>query len=421
MSSLLFLDLNQDVLLHIAASLPRPTLAILSSGCRALRNLYSVHLLDGCVTVTTDTLLSFRSFLDADPTRLQYLRRLQFTGWGPDLRTLILLRMGFHPEQPIPKVDTGKHVMEILRMAHSLNFLSLLDMDTELFPPAELKSTLARLPLLEHLYLGQTEDVHQDLIADILPNLRSVISQFRFIDRRIGNEDLETYHAFPGLPPLPLLRSHTNVLQSLSLCWVHLPRNLPPFPNVRCLELSLWSAPGGLRTLLTAFPNVEDLTIGPPRVSTVLDGSIFIQGEEQAATAEAQRASNRTLTSQWSRIRRIACVNALALYWLGLQYAVDQVEVREIDATSRMLETILNDLRPRCLTLLTHSRLMNLFVDPSKRTLNLLPQAPYVTHLVQLARVDRRERVRVLVSFDYYCILPMQLYPSLTSCLFSPS
>ncbi|KAI0711526.1 hypothetical protein C8Q76DRAFT_797804 [Earliella scabrosa] len=296
----------------------------------------------------------------------------------------------------MPKVDTGKHVMEILRMAHSLNFLSLLDMDTELFPPAELKSTLAQLPLLEHLYLGQTEDVHQDLIADILPNLRSVISQFRFIDRRIGNEDLETYHAFPGLPPLPLLRSHTNVLQSLSLCWVHLPKNLPPFPNVRRLELSLWSAPGGLRTLLTAFPNIEDLTIGPPRVDTVLDGSIFIQGEEEAATAEAQRASNRTLTSQWSRIRRIACVNALALYWLGLQYAVDQVEVREIDATSRMLETILNDLRPRCLTLLTHSRLMNLFVDPSKRTLNLLPQAPYVTHLVQLARVDRRERVRVL-------------------------
>ncbi|PIL28226.1 hypothetical protein GSI_09638 [Ganoderma sinense ZZ0214-1] len=352
-------DLNFDILLQIMSLSTAQDVESLTRTCRGLRVALAAELPRGEVTLEGRCLASFLAFASVKDgrDRLTYLHKLVLPGstYGESMS------------------NAGKHAMSIKDVkgalpdlfklaSHSIQSLTILDLDVFSFRPPELKAMLDSLPRLRELEMSRVEKRYQNTLTDTLPHLHALTLGFCSNDTDT-DPFLRAPHRAPNLQTLTLYNGILPVTEDAALSFpaVHTlrvcPRQLPCdvdacmrlFPNVRHATLDF---PEGYGALAPAFR--KDMRPGRPL--RAWSNPSAVQARRARFLARVQEARG---TGAWPHLQsvRAAGYDAWNIDRAGLvpQKGLARLEVACGQWTwqgetrgQRMFVSVLNELRPRC-------------------------------------------------------------------------
>ncbi|KAI1781609.1 hypothetical protein LXA43DRAFT_670004, partial [Ganoderma leucocontextum] len=240
-------DLNFDILLQILSLLTRPEVACLTRTCSALRVALSAELPRGDVTLEGRHLTSFLMFADvkSGKDRLSCFHKLVLPGSTYDTTEMS------SGEQAMSMKDVKQALSGILKLAaHTLESLSILDLDEFSFRPLELKKMLDSLPHLRELEMSGIDKKYQNVLVDVLPHLRTLTLAFL-------EDETNASPFFKGVPQsdLQAVTLHNGTFKDVTMS----------FPTVHTLRACPAKFPSDVDAYARIFPNVRDVTLDFPR------------------------------------------------------------------------------------------------------------------------------------------------------------
>ncbi len=337
-------DLNFDILLQIMSLLTRQDVACLTRTCRALRIALSAELPREDVTLEGRHLASFLMFASVKDGRgrLSYFNKLILPGSTYDES----LSSG---EQAMSMKDVKRALSDILNLvAHSLESLSILDLDAFSFRPLELKKMFGSLPHLRELEMSGIDKKYQDALAvDALTQLRTLTLAFL--------ED-ETDAS-------PFLKAPHSDLQAVTLYNGTFGDASASLPTVHTLRACPAKLPGDVDAYTHIFPNVRHVILDFPRDHVRMDVEFqkrmrschpYIEWPSPYVQSWPGRADflrrRQKKADAWPHLQSLRAVGhgAVKLSWAGLTCQVARVEVSCSQLLNQQLANVLNELHPRC-------------------------------------------------------------------------
>ena len=276
--------------------------------------------------------------------------------------------------------DVKRALSDIFKLAaHSLESLSILDLNALSFRPFELKKILDSLPGIRELKLSGVDKKHQNALVDTLPHLHALTLAF------VEDETNAT----------PFLKAPKSDLQTVTLCNGTFEDASISLPTVHTLRACPLEFPSEVDAYTRIFPNVHDVTLDFPRDYGHMDADFRRRMRSYNlstdwATPYAQSWRDEFLNrpkkkhDAWPHLQslRAAGDDAAKLSWAGLTCQVARVETGCWRLWKEQLARMLNELRPRAVVFHPGS-----FHGPWKGELTGLGQllalqdAPFVTRL----------------------------------------
>ncbi|PIL28256.1 hypothetical protein GSI_09668 [Ganoderma sinense ZZ0214-1] len=262
--------------------------------------------------------------------------------------------------------DVKRALPDLFKLAsHSLESLTILDLDVFSFRPPELKAMLDSLPRLRELEMSGVQKKYQNALTDTLPHLCTLILAF-YDDDTDTRPFLWTPHGAPNLQTLTLYNGTLPAKEDTSLT----------FPAVHTLRVCPRLFPDDVDACTRIFPNVRHATLDFPEgygalspafrmdMRTYRPGMAWPDPSVQAWRASflvrVQTAEHRG-PDAWPHLQsvRAAGRDAWNLGWAGLARGVARLEMacgqwswREqapgAPGGQRTLAGVLGELRPGC-------------------------------------------------------------------------
>ncbi|RDX46153.1 hypothetical protein OH76DRAFT_901028 [Lentinus brumalis] len=338
-------SLSLDNLLHIVDFLKPPDISNLTKTDRALRRSLVPTLLKGHVMVSWRRPESFRTFMDADSSRVSLLRRLELeTGEASVASHVDSCAKSMRGE------SLRAFVLQTVRRCSNLVVLSMKLPAFGGLTPMVVRTTLGDLPQLEELRLMGVTQAYQDVLVGALPSLRSVELSFEYVSW----SDLKT--PWTSLDPFPFLRDHTSQIEQLTIKNALIHDNAESFPHVRVLDLAGVFVPDGIRTLVRLFPAVEELSTQFFCLGNLEKDRLYLLNPGYASVQALVRSARDKYMSlplherTWPHLRRVSTRNASELYYLGVlcPSGVLNMDFRaEILKQADWLSEVFDNLRPK--------------------------------------------------------------------------
>ncbi|TFK89515.1 hypothetical protein K466DRAFT_564110, partial [Polyporus arcularius HHB13444] len=244
-----------------------------------------------------------------------------------------------------PPSEGARVVLEILGRAPNLTSLTLDNVGD--FDADQLRGVLPTLVRLTYVDLRRVKiESHQDILLDATAPLATV--------RLSLDMSVQNYAAAPD--PSPMLRAHmfSTTIETLYLQNVQLTPQSGPFPAVRRLQIKDYylSYGRGAETLQTLFPAAREIWL----FNRYLDPEFryrLERGYGVASEMEELRKRNREWqlahrSQLWPSLKYLRVDGEHAAYALGLTCRADRLEVLVSGTELRLLETLFEELRPRC-------------------------------------------------------------------------
>lgn len=359
------------MLLRITPWLGRADLSRLLRASKGLYGVFLPELVKRPGAILLGQIRGFHRFLhlgeDSTSPRVQWLQKFEYV----------------HGNARDASAHEGPRVvLEILGSASNITTLTLDNVGD--FDSGELRSVLSTLVRLTYLDLGCIKiDSHRDILLDTTAPLTTL---------RLSLYYTSWSHYGTSADPSPLLRGpiSSTTIDTLYLQCVLLSPNSGPFPAVRRLRLTNYclSYGQGAETLQTLFPAAREVWL----YNCYLDagfGRRLERGYGVRPEMEELRKRNREWqlahgSQLWPFLEYLRVDGEYAAYALGLMCRVDRLEVLVSGSEFGLLETLFEEMRPRCFGFYGGGGGggPNSFYETVPRFLKPIAKARIVTHLV---------------------------------------